>query len=134
MDYIINYINPTLIPIAIVLWCFGVWLKNSSVRNELIPWLLCPIGAGVVALWLCSQGIPTGLGQWLVLMVNSLIQGILCAALAVFGDQLAKQTDKIKNPTISVAEADIEVISEALGVSAKALQGALLAQKKNTSL
>lgn len=96
MEYIIEYLNPALIPAAIALWIIGRLLKESKIRDELIPVLLVPCGIALVGLWLCSQGIPVGIDEWLVLAVNALVQGLICAALAVWGDQLGKQLGKIK--------------------------------------
>ena len=97
MDYIINYIDPAFIPIVIALWCIGKGLKESkSVKDAHIPALLAVIAVGLVGLWLCAQGLPVGIGLVLVLIVNSLIQGILCAAVAAWGNQIVKQAAKAK--------------------------------------
>lgn len=97
MDYIIEYINPVLIPIVICIWVVGKLLKNAkAVRDELIPVLLVPVGIAFVGLWMLSQAVPVGVGQWLVLATNSLVQGILCAAVAVWGDQAVKQIKKME--------------------------------------
>lgn len=97
MDYIIEYINPVLIPIALVLWCIGKGIKeNQKIRDELIPVLLPFAGIGLVALWTCTQGIPANTGEWLVLAYNSIVQGVLTAAAAVWGDQTIKQIRKAK--------------------------------------
>ena len=38
MDYIINYIDPMLIPIVIVLWCIGKGIKESkAIKDACIP-------------------------------------------------------------------------------------------------
>lgn len=97
MDYIINYINPVLIPIVIVLWCIGKAIKaHQRIRDELIPVLLPLAGIGLVALWNCTQAIPAGLSDWLTLIYNSIIQGILTGAVAVWGDQTIKQLKKAR--------------------------------------
>ena len=106
MDYILDYLDPALIPSAIVLYFVGNWIKASRIRDELIPWLLIPIGIGIVGLWQCTQGIPAG-GQWIVLIYNAIVQGILCAALAVTGDQLAKQAGKLRKEGI-ISQTDKE--------------------------
>ena len=90
MDYIIDYIDPAFIPIVIALWCIGKGLKASkAVKDAHIPALLAVIAVGLVGLWLCAQGLPVGIGQ-------ALIQGILCAAVAVWGNQIVKQAAKAK--------------------------------------
>lgn len=97
MENIINYIDPMLFPIALTLWCIGKGIKeNKRIRDELIPVLLPLAGIGLVALWSCTQTIPAGLSQWLALIYNSIIQGILTGAVAVWGDQTIKQLRKTR--------------------------------------
>lgn len=97
MDYIIDYIDPAFIPIVIALWCIGRGLKESkAVKDAYIPALLAVFAVGLAGLWLCAQGLPVGIGQVLVLIVNALLQGILCAAVAVWGNQIVKQAGKAK--------------------------------------
>lgn len=135
MENIINYIDPMLIPIIIVLWCIGQFIKAAKpIRDELIPLLLVPAAVVLVALWNCTQGIPADSSEWLVLLVNALIQGVLCAAVAVWGNQIAKQTQKLGGePAVTVTQAEFDSIAEAMGVSAKELQAVLAAAKKTTS-
>lgn len=100
MDYIINYIDPAFIPIVIALWCIGKGIKESkAIKDAYIPALLAAAGVVLVGLWLCAQGLPVGIGQVLVLIINATIQGILCAAVAVWGNQIVKQAQKLKTPT-----------------------------------
>lgn len=97
MDYIIDYIDPILIPIVLCVWCIGAWIKAArGIRDELIPVLLVPAAIVLVGLWTCAGAIPATGGEWFVLCVNSLVQGILCAAVAVWGDQAVKQIRKMK--------------------------------------
>lgn len=93
MDYIVNYIDPVLIPIVIVLWCIGKGIKESKTINDAyIPGLLAVAGIALVGLWMLAQGQGFGLA----LVANALIQGILCAAVAVWGNQIVKQAGKAK--------------------------------------
>lgn len=93
MDYIINYIDPMLIPIVIVLWCIGKGIKESkAVKDAHIPGLLAVAGVALAALWMLAHGQVTGLQ----LVANAIVQGILCAAVAVWGNQIVKQAKKAK--------------------------------------
>lgn len=97
MEHIAEYIDPMLFPIALVLWVIGKGIKKSdAIQDERIPWILPVIGFALVALWLCSQHVPVG-AEWLGLIYTAIIQGTLCAAAAVWGDQLIKQTQKANN-------------------------------------
>lgn len=93
MDYIVEYIDPVLIPIVIVLWCIGKGIKESkTIKDAYIPGLLTVAGIALVGLWMLAQGQGFGLA----LVANALIQGVLCAAVAVWGNQMVKQAGKAK--------------------------------------
>ena len=136
MEYnIFDYLDPAFIPVAIVLLVIGWCIKQSPKINDgWIPWVLLGLGVAFVTLSMLAQGVPTGTEAWFGLLFNAFVQGILAAAVPVMGSQLVKQSGKIKHPTISVSEANVEAAAEALGVGAKALQAALMAEKQTTSL
>lgn len=93
MDYIVEYIDPVLIPIVIVLWCIGKGIKESkTIKDAHIPGLLAVAGVVLAALWMLAHGQVTGLQ----LVANAIVQGILCAAVAVWGNQIVKQAGKSK--------------------------------------
>ena len=93
MDYIVEYIDPVLIPIVITLWCIGKGIKESkAVKDAHIPGLLAVAGVALAALWMLAHGQVTGLQ----LVANAIVQGILCAAVAVWGNQIVKQAGKAK--------------------------------------
>jgi len=64
-----------------VLYILGLVLKNSSVKDKLIPIIL--LGIGVI-----SSVALLGLN------IQAVIQGVLVAGTAVFTNQLIKQTSK----------------------------------------
>ncbi|MCD3206758.1 hypothetical protein G8T60_12690 [Clostridium botulinum C] len=76
MDYIVEQAL-ILIP---VLYILGIMLKGTNkIKDWTIPWILLVVGIiGAIAL--------------MGLNVNSVLQGILAAGTAVFGNQLVKQT------------------------------------------
>lgn len=93
MDYIVEYIDPVLIPIVIVLWCIGKGIKESkAIKDAYIPGLLAVAGIALAGLWMLAQGQDFGLA----IVANALIQGVLCAAVAVWGNQIVKQAGKAK--------------------------------------
>ena len=65
-----------------VLWILGKMLKNSTLRDNFIPWILLAAGIGFSVALLGAD-------------VDSVIQGILVAGMAVFGHQLVKQTGSL---------------------------------------
>ena len=136
MEYnIFDYLDPAFIPVAIVLLVVGICIKQSpKVNDGWIPWVLIGLGVALVTLSMLAQGVPGGMEEWFGLLFNALIQGALSAAVPITGTQLVKQTKEIKNPTISVSEADVEAAAAVVGVGAKTLRAALMAAKKTTSL
>lgn len=93
MDYIVSYIDPVLIPIVIALWCIGKGIKEAkAIKDAYIPAILSAAAIGLVGLWMLAQGQTFGLE----LVANAIVQGILCAAVAVWGNQLVKQAQKAK--------------------------------------
>ncbi|MCA4756341.1 phage holin family protein [Mycolicibacterium fortuitum] len=79
---ILEYINPELIGVVIASWIIGYALK----RTPLIPdWTIVYLVTLVAIVFACML---------LGFTVQSVIQGILCGAVAVYGNQLVKQGKK----------------------------------------
>ncbi len=75
MDYVVERAL-VLVP---VLYVVGAMLKQSKIKDWLIPWMLLVCGiAGAIAL--------------MGLNANAVLQGVLATGAAVFGNQLIKQT------------------------------------------
>lgn len=75
----INYIVEQALILIPALYILGLLLKQSKIKDWLIPWILliCGVG-GAIAL--------------IGLNVNAVLQGILVTGATVFGNQLLKQT------------------------------------------
>lgn len=82
---IIEFIPTDFIILIPALYIIGVFLKQSKIRDNLIPWILLIVG------------ILGSFGLTKTLDMNSVIQGILVTGVAVLGNQLYIQTVK-KNP------------------------------------
>lgn len=78
---IMKYVTEQALILIPVLYTIGNILKNSDVKDKLIPWILLILGIlGNLALG--------GLN------INSIIQGVLVAGATVFTNQIIKQTTK----------------------------------------
>jgi len=76
---IFEYINPELIVVVIACWIIGYVFKQTPlIPNWSIPYL---VGAIAIVFVCLIQGFT----------VQAVIQGILCGAVAVYGNQLVKQ-------------------------------------------
>lgn len=94
MDYT-TYIKPELLVLIPVLIFVGYCLKTSAaVKDKLIPALLAAVGVVLAAVYvLASTSIATPQDAAQAVF-TAIVQGLLCAAGAVFGDQIVKQHNK----------------------------------------
>lgn len=75
-----NYIDPAMLGAVLFLWFIGWCLKQTpAVPNWSILWIIVVLGT-VAGLAIVG------------LDVNGVIQGVLAAALSIFGHQAVKQT------------------------------------------
>ncbi|MEK5058656.1 hypothetical protein BK126_02920 [Paenibacillus sp. FSL H7-0326] len=82
MDYIFQLIDPALIGVLVACWVIGYTVKQlPSIPNWSIVFI---VSAAAILL----TGFTLG---W---SVESLIQGILVGAFAVYGNQVVQQTQK----------------------------------------
>lgn len=94
MEYT-NYIKPELLVLVPVLVFVGYCLKTSTaVKDKLIPAMLAAAGVVLAAVYvLASTSIATPQDAASAVF-TAIVQGVLCAAGAVFADQVVKQGRK----------------------------------------
>ena len=94
MDYT-TYIKPELLVLIPVLIFIGYCLKTSaSVKDKLIPALLAAVGVVLAAVYVLATTNIASPQDGAQAVFTSIVQGFLCAAGAVFGDQIVKQHKK----------------------------------------
>ena len=97
MEFLMNYIKPELIIVAIALYFVGIWIKNTeSIKDKWIPLILGITGIVICAIWVMAN---TPIGTWqelLMAIFTSIIQGIQVAALSTYVNQLIKQHNKLE--------------------------------------
>lgn len=88
---IVSYIKPELLVLVPALYVLGAVLKKAKkVKDNLIPLILT-----VVSLVLCCLYVLGTEGISATSVFTAIVQGLLCVAGAVYGNQLFKQlTDK----------------------------------------
>ncbi|NFS59315.1 hypothetical protein FDF04_19870, partial [Clostridium sporogenes] len=77
---LLDYIKEQAFILIPVLYVLGLMLKsNKKIQDWVIPWILtiCSIVGAILLMGL---------------NINAVIQGILCVGVAVYGNQLVKQT------------------------------------------
>jgi hypothetical protein len=90
MEHIMAYIRPELLIVVIALWVLGKFLKlNPNFETEWqIPYILLLFGVVLCFMWIA---IVLGEGFSAPVVIASIVQGVLVAGMAVFGNELIKQ-------------------------------------------
>ena len=95
MEQIMNYVQPELIVVALVLYFIGMGLKKAeAVPDKYIPLILGGIGVVLCAIWVLAT-CPLDSGQNIAMAIfTAIIQGILVAGLSTYVNQIVKQSRK----------------------------------------
>lgn len=94
MDYT-TYIKPELLVLIPVLIFIGYCLKTSaSVKDKMIPVLLAAAGVVLAAVYVLATTNIAAPQDGAQAVFTAIVQGLLCASGAVFGDQIVKQHKK----------------------------------------
>lgn len=95
MEYLMNYIKPELLLIIPVLYIIGKAIKQSqAINDKYIPLLLGLCGILLSTFYVLSV---TSLMSWqdtFAALFTAITQGILCAGMSVYVNQLVKQAGK----------------------------------------
>lgn len=79
MENLIQFVPEQLLILVAALYVIGIFLKASKIADWTIPWILLSVGIlGAIGI----EGIS----------VMAVIEGIICAGVAVLTNQLIKQT------------------------------------------
>ena len=100
MDKILEFVQPELFILVIVLYCIGLFLKlKQDFKHEYtIPYILAGISIILCQLYM---SVVLELGFAPKIIIVSFIQAILIAAVAVFGNELVKQGLKKRQDDIN---------------------------------
>ena len=86
---LIEFINPALLIMIVFIYCIGLFLKKlKGFKDWLIPLTLLVIAIVFTILYIAFV---VGEGLTIVVIINGVIQGTICASVAVFGDNVIKQ-------------------------------------------
>lgn len=84
-----EHIKPELLVLVPVLYFIGLWLKESKVKDHLIPTILAGCSIFLSALYIISKDGWNGLSVF-----TAITQGILITGVSVFANQLVVQSAK----------------------------------------
>lgn len=94
IDYM-TYIKPELLVLIPALVFIGYCLKTSTaVKDKLIPALLAAAGVLLAVLYVLATTVITGQQDAAQAVFTAIVQGVLCAAGAVYANQCVKQKNK----------------------------------------
>ena len=85
MDFT-TYISAEMLILVPVLYCLGMFIKASEIKDKYIPVMLLTI-AIICAIIIADNYTAAGI-------INSFIQGVLTSGTAVFVNQLVVQSNK----------------------------------------
>lgn len=95
MEALMNYVKPELVVLAFVLYFIGVWIKKTElVKDKYIPAVLGLVGIVFSAMYVFATSRFDGASTILMAIFTSVMQGVLCAGLSTYVNQLIKQSKK----------------------------------------
>lgn len=89
-----EYIKPELLVLIPVLYFIGAAIKKSPIKDSLIPIMLGGTGIILSGIYLFAAEAVVGSQAVFTAIFTAITQGILCAAAAVYTDQIIKQAGK----------------------------------------
>ena len=94
---LIQYIRPELLILIPILYGMGICIKKTRyINDEFIPYILGFVSIFLSGLYILAvSDISGGYQDILIVIFNILIQGLCCAGVAVYCNQLGKQTKKL---------------------------------------
>lgn len=94
MENFKDMISPELLILIPVLYIIGVGFKKSQLNNKHIPLVLGIAGIVLAAIWTVAKMEAFTLQTVLTGIFTGLTQGVLCAGMSVYINQLIKQESK----------------------------------------
>lgn len=86
-----EFIKPELLILIPVLYFIGVGIKKSAIKDTLIPLILGASGVLLSGIYLFAAEEINGSQAVFTAIFTAITQGILCAATAVYTNQIIKQ-------------------------------------------
>ena len=96
MEMFKEFIKPELLILIPVLNLVGYAIKNSPVKDWKIPYILGLCGVLLSAFYLVATSPIPDMGQMFWVVFSAVTQGVLCAGVSVYFNQLAKQAGNAK--------------------------------------
>ncbi|GKX29629.1 hypothetical protein SH1V18_21090 [Vallitalea longa] len=89
MEQVLQVIRPELLIVVVVCYCLGLFLKNiPHIKDWVIPFVLL---ISSIIMCVLYMGLVIENTWSLVIVFIGIMQGILCASVSVFGNEILKQ-------------------------------------------
>lgn len=94
--------------LAIALYIVGIALRKTKwLKNKYIPIVLTALGVIYVALYIFSTNTLSTFQEICGALFTAFVEGVLCAAVAVYANQVLKQLLKVEN----IAEDEVDLVT-----------------------
>lgn len=95
-EILLDYVKPELVVVAVALYLVGIGLKKTErVSDKYIPIVLGAMGIVLALIYILAASMPiSGAEGVLMAVFTAVIQGILCAGLSTYANQIWKQLGK----------------------------------------
>lgn len=95
MEVLLNYVKPELVILAVALYMIGLGLKKTElIKDKYIPIAIGLAGITLATLYVLATSHFSGASDILMAIFTSIIQGVLCAGLSTYVNQMIKQLKK----------------------------------------
>lgn len=95
MENIINFIKPELIVVALVLYILGMALKEvQAFSDKKIPLALGAAGIVLAVIYVFATTEVASVQDGFMCLFTAITQGILCAGVSVYANQIVIQSKK----------------------------------------
>jgi len=115
MENILEFVKPELLALVPVLYFLGIAMKRAEAfADKYIPTALGVAGVALAAIWVAGTSTLGTPQEILLAIFTALVQGIICAGLSVYCNQLIKQATKGEDEEILITEGiDAEDLDQA---------------------
>lgn len=101
MEKIIEYVKPELFALIPVLYFIGLGLKKlDTIKDNYIPLILGAFGIVMSFLWILGASDIFEMKDVFIMVFTGIVQGVLCAGLSVYINQIYKQVSKVKKEDV----------------------------------
>lgn len=92
---IIDFVKPELMALVVMLWVVGKMIKGiDAIKDKYIPLILGGVGVIIATAYVVGISALSDDQALLSALLSGVVQGILCAGLAVYGNEIVAQLKK----------------------------------------